>query len=107
MSLGETQRDFSQLVALLILKAGQLGFGVSLGEAYRSKEEAERLGFTNSNHCRRLAIDLHLFRGGLYLQNTQDHKELGTWWEQQDPRCSWGGHFGDGNHYSFEWRGVR
>jgi hypothetical protein len=107
MSLGETQREFSQLVALLILKAGQWGFGVSLGEAYRSKEEAERLGFAKSNHCLRLAIDLHLFIDGVWQEKTEDHAELGEWWEQQDPRCSWGGHFGDGNHYSFEWRGVR
>jgi hypothetical protein len=105
--LADYQQDFSQLVALLILKAGQLGFGVSLGEAWRSPEEAERKGFANSNHCRRLAIDLHLFRAGKYLARTEDHAELGAWWEAQDPRCRWGGHFNDGNHYSFDWRGVR
>jgi hypothetical protein len=56
---------------------------------------------------------LHLFKdvdsdGDLdYLTDTESHRELGEWWEQQGPGCCWGGRFGDGNHYSLTHDGVK
>jgi hypothetical protein len=49
-----------------------------------------------------LAIDLNLFKDGNFLSATEDHKELGEWWEEQHELCRWGGRFSnaDGNHYS-------
>jgi hypothetical protein len=105
--LAKTQRQFSKAVALLILYAYQIGYEVSLGHAYRSPNESGRLGFKNSNHIRRLAIDLNLFLDGKYLETTEDHERLGAFWETLHPLARWGGEFGDGNHYSFEWEGVR
>ncbi len=104
--LGDRQKLFARLLPRLLYRAHALGFEVVIGDAHRSIEEATRLGFPNSNHTRCLAIDLNLFKDGKYLTETEDHRELGTWWEKQDLYARWGGHFNDGNHYSLEWKGV-
>lgn len=96
---------FADLLVLLILKSKELGFEITLGELFRSPEEAERLanlgvGIKNSLHTVGLAIDVNLFKNGVYLKTTKSHLELGEWWEQQHELCRWGGRFGDGNHYS-------
>jgi len=100
VKLGDKQRLFAYLVPHLIQKALELGFEVTLGDANRSKEECERRGMKDSLHGKRLAIDLNLFRDGKYLKKTEDHLELGEWWEAQHEDCCWGGRFNDGNHYS-------
>lgn len=98
------------MVARLIDRAGEMGYEVTLGEAWRSEEEARRLstngaGIRRSLHCDRLAIDLNLFRGGVWLSGSQAHKPLGEWWESIGG--SWGGRFGDGNHYSLAHEGRK
>lgn len=107
MSLREKQSLFAVLVADLILHAVKSGYDVTFGEAYRSPEEAARLaklgkGIRNSLHTQRLAIDLNLFRDGVYLSSTESHRPLGEWWEGRHELCRWGGRFAraDGNHYS-------
>lgn len=109
MKLIHKQFEFSRLLPRLIDKAYELGFTVTLGECYRSPEEAKRLaklglGIIGSLHTSKLAIDLNLFRDGVYLTSSEAHRELGTWWEMQsagkDFTCHWGGHWEDGNHYS-------
>lgn len=109
MTLRQKQSVFARLAAELIIQAEIQGFEVTLGETYRSPEEAERLfklgkGIKNSLHTSRLAIDLNLFLNGTYLRSTEAHRPLGEWWERQsqppDIICHWGGKFGDGNHYS-------
>jgi hypothetical protein len=108
MTLGQKQRLFSRHVALLILKAYELGYEVSLGEAWRTPEQARAnaakgTGISNSLHMERLAVDLNLFKDGVFLTKTEDHRELGEWWEKQHELARWGGRFTrpDGNHYSF------
>lgn len=98
------------MAAHLILKAEAMGWEVTLGEAWRSEEEARRLaarrvGIRRSLHCDRLAIDLNLFVDGVWLQSTEAHRELGEWWESVGG--AWGGRFGDGNHYSLEHEGRK
>lgn len=108
MTLREKQTIFAGLVPRLIDQAFALGFEVTLGEAYRSREEAARLaaagkGIAASLHCSKLAIDLNLFRNGKYESSTGAHQPLGEWWEAQSTdeiTCCWGGRFADGNHYS-------
>ena len=116
MTLREKQSLFAELVSVLIVMANDLGYAVTLGEAYRSPEEAARLakagkGIKNSLHTQRLAIDLNLFRDGKYLTTTAAHRPLGEAWERlsQPPayECCWGGRFGDGNHYSIAHNGRR
>ena len=97
-----------------------MGYEVTLGEAWRSPEEAARLaklgkGIVNSLHCDKLAIDLNLFKARRYLTSSEAHRPLGEWWEQQHRLCRWGGRFldeegrpaPDGNHYSLEHQGRR
>ena len=93
-TLREHQSKFATLVAHLILFANKRGYEVTLGDAY-AKDGHMR----NSLHYSRLAIDLNLFRGDRYLDETVDHEELGMYWESLDPNCRWGGHSNDGNHY--------
>lgn len=111
MSLLESQMLFARLFAQLIQRALDEGYGVTLGHVERSPDEAARLGFRNSNHTRRLAGDLHLFRAEngswTYLTATEDHQTLGEWWESQHDLARWGGRFNDGNHYSIEWEGIQ
>ena len=112
MTLRQKQSLFAELVPRLIDKAYWLGYEITLGEAYRSPEEAARLarlgkGIKDSLHCKKLAIDLNLFKDGVYLSSTESHRELGEFWETLDPLCRWGGRFGDGNHYSLEHGGKK
>ena len=109
MTLGQTQRAFAQCTALLILQAKEMGYEVTWGDAYRDPRvfgavgTRKGYGESRSNHKRRLAIDLNLFKDGRYLTSTAAHKPLGDWWEALGERenlpLRWGGHFNDGNHY--------
>lgn len=117
MNLRQKQSAFARLVARLILQATAMGYEVTFGEAYRSPEEAARLAargtgraIKKSLHTQRLAIDLNLFKDGIWLTKTDDHRPLGQWWEAQstsDVVCTWGGHFDDGNHYSVTHGGAK
>jgi hypothetical protein len=113
MSLRKLQSEFARIVPRLIDKAYEMGYEVTLGDAYRDPRVHGRMGVRKSYshpksaHKVKLAIDLNLFRDGEYLETTEDHRPLGEWWEQQHPLARWGGRFDDGNHYSFEWEGVK
>lgn len=110
MMLGEKQELFTRCLIELLLIMHNRGFQVRMGQVERSVEEATRLGKPNSVHTLRLAADLHLFQGGVYLQNTADHAPFGGFWESLNELCRWGGRFrpiADGNHYSIEHEGVR
>lgn len=113
MKLGDRQRLFAKLVPRLIDKAHELGYEVTLGDAYRDPRvhgnvgEKKSYSSANSVHKDKIAIDLNLFKNGVYLTSTEDHRELGEWWEKQHEFARWGGNFtrADGNHYSFEYQG--
>ena len=96
MTLLETQKEFSKMVALLIFYAYQRGYTITFGDAWA--KEGHRV---SSLHYKRCAIDLNLFCDGEYLTSATDHQVLGNFWESLHPRCRWGGHFAkkDGNHY--------
>lgn len=91
------QVKFAKMVSVLIAKAFEMGYDVTLGDAYRDPRCP--YGSKSSKHRRRLAIDINLFRSGVYLTETEDHLPLGEWWESAGG--IWGGRFEDGNHY--EW----
>lgn len=105
LTLRQKQSLFVRLVARLIQFAVSQGYELTFGETYRSPEEAARLaklgkGIVASLHTQRLAIDLNLFKEGVYLSSTESHRPLGEWWEAQHRLCRWGGRFKDGNHYA-------
>lgn len=109
-TLGQKQERFARLFAELILHAFSLGYTVRIGEVERSKAQAQSnaasgRGIANSLHLIRLAGDLHLFKDGKYLADTESHRQLGEWWEERGG--SWGGRFGDGNHYSIAHEGRK
>ncbi|MCI0408174.1 MAG: M15 family metallopeptidase [Acidobacteria bacterium] len=112
MTLLEHQQLFARLLPRLLTQALLMGFDVTLGETYRPDATVELYalqgkGSRRSVHPLRLAIDLHLFRKGVFLTRTEDHAALGAWWEAQHPFCRWGGRFPrpDGNHFSLTWEG--
>lgn len=106
MTLGEKQELFASLLPYLLLKAEDLGFKVRIGDLYRDSRvhgvygEKKGYGSQWSMHKLRLAVDLNLMKEGILMTFTEEHKELGMWWESLHPLCRWGGRFNDGNHYS-------
>lgn len=117
MTLRQLQSVFALRAARLILKAYDMGYEVTLGDAFRSAEEAARLAqegkvkaIKRSLHCDRLAIDLNLFKDGILLTATEDYRPLGEWWEEQSDAVAtnaWGGRFGDGDHFSIPFQGRK
>lgn len=109
-TLREKQDRFAGMVAELIRHCHAFGYAVTLGEAWRSDEEAARLakvgrGIVRSLHCDRLAIDINLFSDGVWLRTADGHRPVGEWWESIGGE--WGGRFGDGNHYSLRHEGRK
>ena len=117
MTLGDKQRLFTHYVGSLIIWLYDHGYEATLGDAYRSPEQAALnakpdangvvKGIRNSLHCERLAIDLNLFKDGIYLTGTESYRPMGEFWESLHPLARWGGRFGDGNHFSFEHMGKK
>jgi len=94
------QAKFMFSLSKLIQYAYGLGYTMSGGDLLATTGHK-----INSLHYSKLAIDLNLFKvneetqKNEYLIKTEDHTELGIYWESLDPKCRWGGRFGDGNHY--------
>lgn len=115
MTLGEKQRLFMKLLGEFLVWVYQQGYEVAGGELERPKAQAEAnaasgAGIANSNHLRRLAIDLMLFKGGVYQTDSEAYRPLGEKWKSMHELCCWGGDFKgrpDGNHFSLLHEGVR
>lgn len=113
MSLRKKQSEFARLVPRLYDKAYELGFEITLGDAYRDPRVHGDMGVRksyshpNSAHKLRLAVDFNLFLDGEFLEGSESFRPIGEWWEQQHPDARWGGRFNDGNHFSFEHNGVK
>ena len=135
MTLGERQELFMRLLPSLINKAHALGFEIRGGDLFRDPRLHGEFGRRNlfrylqtilpdsllmlvmakkykgygsktSEHKNKCAIDLNLrVQDGGMVWSTEDHRELGEWWEMQHPYCRWGGRYKDGNHYELlKWR---
>lgn len=105
MKLSEKQRLFSLNIMRLLFHAHVFGYEITFGHAFRC--ETCKVGKKRSLHKLCLAMDLNLWKDGKYLTKTEDHKKLGEYWESLHPLCTWGGRFGDGNHYSVTHRGRK
>lgn len=111
MSLKDQQVKFAKMVPSLIEKAFELGYEVTLGDAFRDPRVFGQVGTSmgyghpKSCHKSRLAIDLNLFKDGIFITDTKGHEPLGLWWESIGG--TWGGRFDDANHYSLEYNGMK
>lgn len=113
MNLLREQSIFLLHVSELIKKASELGFQTSGGELYRTPEQQAlhiqngRSMTMNSQHLKRLAVDLNFFKetagGDLKLTyDLEDLRPLGQFWEGLDSANRWGGNwssFKDAPHF--------
>ena len=106
------QLRFTACLASLIDFAYKRGYGLTLGDAWDADGDGGHM--KGSLHKERLAIDLNLFTKDDEGKWMWDHKgtsdawfSLGLFWETVDPDASWGGRFGDSNHFSFRHGGKK
>jgi hypothetical protein len=107
--MSKLQEQFAQDAAKLIQKAKELGYEVTLGEAWRTPQQAQwdadhGTGISCSLHIQRLAIDLNVFVEGIYQadDSTGCYSALGSYWKSLGSDHYWGGDFTrkDLDHYS-------
>lgn len=99
MSLQNEQWRFLQDLAKLIQWAEKNNYTLSGGELYRTIEQ-QKIYFNsgksqtmNSNHLKRLAIDLNVFVNGQLTYDWTTIKPLGDYWESLSVFNRWGGDF--------------
>jgi hypothetical protein len=109
MRLSELQQIFAVNTAKLILYINGQGHSCTYGEAFRTTEQAEwnasrGIGIKDSLHCKRMAIDLNLFKDGVYCADTESWRQFGEYWESLNTLNRWGGKFSkpDGNHVEMQ-----
>lgn len=115
LTLREKRVAFTLLVAEMIHEATVLGYEIALNEVLRSAAAAiananAGKGISNSLHRIGLAVDVALYRQGVYLKDSEDYRDLGLWWEAQSTpeyTLCWGGRWNDGNHLSMMHEGIR
>lgn len=113
--LYEHQCIFTQNVAKLIQYIYSKGYKCTLGEVFRTREQAiinatHHVGIVNSNHCSRMAIDLNLFKDDKYITTSKEWQQFGEYWLRLNPWNEWGGQFkntngkiiGDYNHFEMD-----
>ena len=99
MSLNQEQAAFLLDVCKLIEFATAQGFVVTGGELYRTPEQQAiylktgRSKTMQSNHLRRLAVDLNFFKGGKIIWDKETLAPLGAFWESLHTFNRWGGNF--------------
>jgi len=103
MSLGDKRRRMSKMLSLLEGYANLLGYEIAYDFLKRCGDCP--IGHETSLHKIGLAVDINLYKDGRYLETTDDHRELGEFWEHIGG--AWGGRFNDGNHYSISHMGMR
>lgn len=111
MSLLKEQIAFQRDVRKLLDFIEAQGLTCTFGEVLRTHEQQEiyfhsgRSKTMNSQHLKKLAVDLNFFRevDGNYLivENKKDLIAIGEYWEQLHPTNQWGGFwkFYDAAHF--------
>jgi hypothetical protein len=114
MSLSEQQRAFCLNVGKLIAWAYDNGYELTFGEALRTPEQAAHnattgAGIANSLHLIRLAIDLNVFKDGVYQTDVDAYRPLAEYWKSLNPLNAAGADFSkpDADHFSMSYGGIR
>lgn len=115
--LHQKQVFFARMVPRLIDKAFELGFEVVCGEIERDPTTALHnaqmgTGIAKSLHILSLAIDLKLFKDGVYLKDAEPYRPLAEFWESlstPEHECCAGIHFQsiDADHFSVSYQGIK
>ena len=101
MGLRQEQMAFVSDVVKLLIFAESKGYEITFGEVQRPIEMQQlyvktgRSKTMDSQHLKRLAIDLNVFIAGK-LCGREEIKPLGVYWESLSERNRWGG----------SWRGL-
>jgi hypothetical protein len=114
MTLRQQQSLFMRCLGQLITWAYANGYELTGRQLERSDlaaaaNAASGAGIGDSLHRLCLAIDMELFKDGVFLQTTDDYRPLGEYWKTLDPLCCWGGDFAspDADHFSSTRDGIR
>lgn len=112
-----SQSIFAGNVSKLIAFINLSGYTCTGGEWWRTPEmaaiyAAKGIGIKRSRHCDRMAIDLLLFKDGVYLTMREPYIPFGQYWESLNPLNRWGGDWnnneiedkgdGDANHFEMK-----
>lgn len=65
------------------------------------------VGIRASVHRLGLAVDVNLFKDGVFQTTKEAYAIFGDWWKKQQPDACWGGDWGDSDHFSFTHAGVK
>lgn len=113
MTLREQQSLHVRLTGLLIAWLYENGYEATWGQALRTQLEANAnaasgAGIANSLHLIKLAVDLSLFKGGVFLTAVTEYAPAGAYWKTLSPLARWGGDFSspDADHFSLTWEGI-
>ncbi len=99
MSLSDEQAEFLLDACKLINFATERGLKVTGGELFRTEEQQKlyvqqgKSKTMNSNHLRRLAIDLNFILDGKLCYARDVLGPIGEYWESLHPKNRWGGNF--------------
>jgi hypothetical protein len=109
LTLREAQSIFLQNVAKLILWAFDNGYELTGGELQRTEEQQEvyvlegKSKTMDSDHLKRLAIDLNLFIDGVYKTDRESYKPLADFWKGLHSNNVAGYDWGwDANHFAMK-----
>lgn len=116
--LSNYQQRCAQALSFFIHQIPQRipGAQITFGEAHRptwvAAEYARRgLGIATSLHTQRLAVDLMLFKDGVYQTNSEAYRPLANLWKAVAPPFGVvpgaGIDFNDGNHFSCAYGGRK
>lgn len=106
--LRRRQHIFAECLGKWIVWVYSKGWKLTLSEGYIgdsiNKPSEDTPHLRTGNHFNKLAIDVNLFVGDMWLKNGDDPEwaEAGAKWESLNALCRWGGRFQDANHLSVE-----
>jgi hypothetical protein len=98
-TLVKEQAEFLLDAAKLIEFATEQGWVVTGGELWRTKEQQDiylksgKSKTKDSQHLKRLAIDLNFFLDGKLIMDKLSLTPIGSHWESLDSKNRWGGNF--------------